>query len=99
MVKKSLHPTYDGPYRVLSKKNKVFEIQYPNRISFVSIDRLKPAYLINCNNVLENKEQVNFENEKEVESDGRIEPTLHSEASLRKTRSGRSVIQPVRFRL
>ncbi|KOB64947.1 Pol polyprotein, partial [Operophtera brumata] len=47
MLKKSLCPTYDGPYRVLSRKKKVFEIQLPNRISFVSIDRLKPAYVLN----------------------------------------------------
>ncbi|KAL4701972.1 hypothetical protein ACJJTC_017818 [Scirpophaga incertulas] len=45
-VHKPLKPTYDGPYRVLKRGTKVYEIQFPNRIVNISIDRLKPAYTI-----------------------------------------------------
>lgn len=45
-VHKPLKPTYDGPYRVLQRRTKVYEVQFPNRKVRVSIDRLKPAYLV-----------------------------------------------------
>lgn len=45
-VRKPLQPPYDGPYRVISRDNKVFCIQLPDRQVKVSIDRLKPAYML-----------------------------------------------------
>lgn len=67
-VRKPLQPPYDGPYRVIRRNNKVFCIQLPNRQLQVSIDRLKPAYIIQedelkpkviCNNKSEVCQKVN----------------------------------------
>ena len=46
-VRKSLQPPYDGPYRVIERKAKVHIIQKNDKSVHVSIDRLKPAYLLN----------------------------------------------------
>ena len=43
-VKKPLESPYEGPFKVLSRSDKVFTIQLPNRQANISIDRLKPAY-------------------------------------------------------
>ena len=44
----SMRPTlsrpYQGPYRVLEKRDKYFRVQLRDRVDNVSIDRLKPAY-------------------------------------------------------
>ncbi|XP_063369336.1 retrovirus-related Pol polyprotein from transposon 412 [Cydia amplana] len=45
-VKKPLQAPYDGPYRVLKRNDKVFTLQLPNRQLNISIDRLKPAFII-----------------------------------------------------
>ena len=44
-VRKSLQPPYDGPFKVLTRSDKHFTLQFPNRIDVVSIDRLKPAHI------------------------------------------------------
>jgi len=38
-----LSPLYDGPYQVLSRSHKTFNLQVGKRIEVVSVDRLKPA--------------------------------------------------------
>lgn len=48
-VKKPLQTPYEGPYRVISRTEKVYTIQLPNRQSNISIDRLKPAYVVTEN--------------------------------------------------
>ena len=40
-----LQPRYDGPFQVVRRKEKSFLIQRLNRLDWVSIDRLKPAFL------------------------------------------------------
>lgn len=45
-VRKPLIAPYEGPYKVLERHEKYFKIQLPNRIAVVSIDRLKPAYIV-----------------------------------------------------
>ncbi|XP_045502888.1 uncharacterized protein LOC123699880 [Colias croceus] len=42
-----LTPPYDGPYEVLKRYDKYYQIQLPLRTTVVSIDRLKPAYILN----------------------------------------------------
>ena len=42
----SLSPRYSGPHKILSLRDKVAEIQFDDRIDTVSIDRIKPAYLM-----------------------------------------------------
>ncbi|XP_017477611.1 PREDICTED: uncharacterized protein LOC108367503, partial [Rhagoletis zephyria] len=46
-IKKSLQPPYDGPYLVLSRNDKVFNIKINDSTKSISIDRLKPAFMFN----------------------------------------------------
>ena len=45
----SLQMTYDRPYRAISRTGKTFDISTKGKVFTVSIDRLKPAYVINDN--------------------------------------------------
>ncbi|GBN26827.1 hypothetical protein AVEN_249241-1 [Araneus ventricosus] len=44
-VRRSLESPYQGPYKVLSKSDKLFKLLINGKSSFVSVDRLKPAFL------------------------------------------------------
>lgn len=41
-----LQPPYNGPYPVISRTDKVFVVRINGKNVTVSIDRLKPAYII-----------------------------------------------------
>ncbi|QQP37044.1 Putative LOC100708214, partial [Caligus rogercresseyi] len=43
-IRPSLSPTYLGPFKVLKKFDRVFELDFGQRTDHVSIDRLKPAF-------------------------------------------------------
>ncbi|KAI8440691.1 hypothetical protein MSG28_009044 [Choristoneura fumiferana] len=49
-LKRDLHSSprsqYEGPYRVISRTDKVYLIQKGDKETYVSIDRLKPAFLL-----------------------------------------------------
>lgn len=45
-VRKPLQPPYSGPYKVIARTEKVFKIDIGGKIVTVSIDRVKPAYMI-----------------------------------------------------
>ncbi|BES93979.1 multicellular organismal development [Nesidiocoris tenuis] len=45
-VRRPLQPTYDGPYRVVSRSDKTFSIIMPHGEQTVTVDRLKPAYIL-----------------------------------------------------
>jgi hypothetical protein len=45
-VKGPLQPQYDGPYKVIERGDKHFQIRINNKNTIVSIDRLKPAFII-----------------------------------------------------
>lgn len=45
-IRPSLSHPYTGPYRVLDRSNKYFKISVNNRETSISIDRLKPAYIL-----------------------------------------------------
>ena len=45
----SLQPNYLGPYKVLKKENKYFDIDVDGMEKRVSVDRLKPAFLLTDN--------------------------------------------------
>lgn len=45
-VRSPLTPPYDGPYAVIARSGKHFTLQLPRRTSVVSIDRLKPAFMV-----------------------------------------------------
>lgn len=42
----ALQPAYSGPYKVITRGNKVFKILVKNNEVIVSIDRLKPAFIL-----------------------------------------------------
>lgn len=84
-VRKPLVPPYCGPYKVLERNKKNFKILINNKISYISIDRLKPAYILD-----------EFHGDKENEKLNQQQP-VNVNLPLRTTRSGRSVRQPVRF--
>ncbi|GFY52812.1 gag-Pol polyprotein [Trichonephila inaurata madagascariensis] len=46
-LKPSSTASYQGPFEVLSRTNKHFTIKINDRTSTISIDRLKPAFLLN----------------------------------------------------
>lgn len=50
-VKTPLQPSYDGPFEVVKRYDKYFIIKFKNRETSISLDRLKPAFLLN--NLLE----------------------------------------------
>ena len=45
-VTKSLQQPYDGPFKVTKRSNKHFKLDIKGKESVVSIDRLKPAYVL-----------------------------------------------------
>ena len=45
-VRRSLQPPYTGPFTVIRRKPKYFTIQVKGQSQSVSIDRLKPAFLL-----------------------------------------------------
>lgn len=44
-VRKSLQPPYNGPFEVLQRREKCFKVRFNRTSKYVSIDRLKPAFL------------------------------------------------------
>lgn len=44
-----LQPRYDGPYAVLDRREKTFKIQMHSRQPWISVDRLKPAFILDDN--------------------------------------------------
>ncbi len=44
-VRKPLQPPYDGPFKVIDRKEKYFILDFGGHKNTVAIDRLKPAYL------------------------------------------------------
>jgi cleavage and polyadenylation specificity factor subunit 1 len=89
MVRKPLTPSYDGPYRVLNKTSKVFKVQLANRQAEVSIDRLKPAFLLNHD--IQNSPDHN------VLVSPNSPPNPVSIPGTRATRSGRIINRPHRY--
>lgn len=45
-VQPPLHPRYEGPHAVLERRDKTYKIQRNNTTVWISIDRLKPAFLL-----------------------------------------------------
>ncbi|XP_041983391.1 uncharacterized protein LOC121736335 [Aricia agestis] len=90
-VRAPLTPPYDGPYEVLKRNEKYFKIQLPLRTTVVSLDRLKPAYLLN-------QEACESENTSSTPSPPQpSQPSQPTQPQVRVTRSGRISKPTVRF--
>lgn len=108
MIKKSLQPPYDGPYKVLDRKDKVYKIQLSGRAINISIDRLKPAFYYEeaGDNISEKNIPISIDKEMNInrnrEHSGNAlataEPNENRSRSCNmRTASGRVVKKPVRF--
>lgn len=98
-VHKSLKPPYDGPFKVISQNEKVFKIQLSDRQASISIDRLKPAYVLKDHEELtQGNAMTNSSNDTYAPPKAQEMSPALSPPSDHKTRSGRTVRPPVRFR-
>ena len=88
----SLEPPYTGPYEVLTRNDKTFKILVKNKAIVVSIDRLKPAYILDDS---EHQAKSPVTNKKSTGAQTTLKPTPESlPAPTRTTRSGRHVRFP-----
>lgn len=85
-VRGALKSAYTGPHTVLERGDKVFKIMYNGKPVTVTIDRLKPAYILQ-------ESEDNSTNDEEIHS----EPEKEKEI-INKTRSGRHVKFPSYYR-
>jgi len=97
----ALEAPYDGPYAVVSRGEKVFIVHMHGESKSVSIDRLKPAYI-----VIENKDseptrprdEPDSQNTKDNSPGQQVNTSLgQGRRSGTTTRSGRRVRFPDRF--
>ncbi|GFT65667.1 transposon Tf2-8 polyprotein [Trichonephila clavipes] len=91
MLRRPLQQPYDGPFKVLQRKDKVFFLDINGKRVSVSIDRCKPAFFLNTEDF--QLPQTKNETPATVESD----PTA-STPTQSSTRSGRKVLLPTRYR-
>ena len=101
-----LQQPYDGPFRVVSRNNRTFVVNIRGKDVTVSIDRLKPAYVISDDS--DNAEehgadrivQPREEEDDPVEASG-PPPTqqLGNNANQHTTRTGRRVRFPERLQI
>lgn len=110
--KKGLMPNYRGPYKVLKRFEKYFLIQLETKTDTIAIDRLKTAHLAsndNDNNFnQENNDEMSFSNTPNPPIPVRIRAAVHEQprnltrkvtfADVVKTKSGRTVNKPIRYR-
>ncbi|KOB52383.1 Uncharacterized protein OBRU01_25987, partial [Operophtera brumata] len=80
MLRGTFHPSYSGPHEVLQHGDKVFKILVKGKAMTVSIDRLKPAYILSTASP-----------SLELTPDPEPRPTEGTKAQICTTRSGRQV--------
>lgn len=93
-VKKQLEPPYDGPFPVTARTDKYFTLQIKGKLITVSIDRLKPAYIL--------QEHIPdtsgfCEHPSTLHESDETEKTVPKLTIDKQTRSGRTIRMPVRF--
>ena len=91
----SLQMTYDGPYRVIRRTGKTFDISVKGKTITVSIDRLKPAYVINGDAVTQ--EDMNQQSGSNMSVHDQDKDCNESTFSSIRPRSGRRVRIPDRL--
>ncbi|XP_076176651.1 uncharacterized protein LOC143151437 [Ptiloglossa arizonensis] len=90
-LKGALQPAYDGPYEVVERHLKHFNIRVKDRVVPVSLDRLKPAYLLQD----DRQDATSKPPPRKVDNDTAESRT--NEQVKRTTKSGRRVSFPDRY--
>ncbi|GFW07790.1 transposable element Tcb2 transposase [Trichonephila clavipes] len=89
MLRRPLQQPYDGPFKVLQRKDKVFFLDINGKRVSVSIDRCKPAFFLNT-------EDLQLPQTKN-ETPATVEPNVTASTPTQpSTRSGRKVHLPTR---
>ncbi|GFX66197.1 retrovirus-related Pol polyprotein from transposon 17.6 [Trichonephila clavipes] len=102
MLRRPLQQPYDGPFKVLQRKDKVFFLDINGKRVSVSIDRCKPAFFLNTEDFqlpqTKNETPATVEPNATASTPATVEsdPTA-STPTQRSTRSGRKVHLPTRF--
>ena len=81
-LRRALHPPYSGPYKVLTRTDKTFQLSVRGKPVTVSADRVKPAYTIN-----EAEEGI-------TTAKSQLTPATPSPDPLTTTRAGRRIRLP-----
>lgn len=112
-VRAPLRPPYDGPFPVLEKSDKTFKILKDGKVTVVSIDRVKPAFLLPDNFINKDRQQrpsTLHQEKSKIKPRNTTSSRLkneqnysdrqtdhHARTSKRTTSSGRNIRRPVRF--
>nr|XP_015916646.1 uncharacterized protein LOC107446487 [Parasteatoda tepidariorum] len=96
-VQPLLKPAYDGLLEVLERTDKVYKVQVCNKTKFVTIDQLKPAYILNIPES-EPEPAANLPSRTPEVAEPTTTNVEHSEDKAQLTRSGRKVCFPAHFR-
>ncbi|GFY00498.1 hypothetical protein TNCV_2138961 [Trichonephila clavipes] len=103
MLRRPLQQPYDGPFKVLQRKDKVFFLDINGKRVSVSIDRCKPAFFFNTEDFqlpqTKNETPATVEPNATASTPATVEsdPTA-STPTQPSTRSGRKVNLPTRYR-
>lgn len=93
-IKRSLEPSYDGPYPVVRRHDKYFAINIKSKVVNISMDRLKPAYLLST----EAEPELQQKEDRHAGNIPQEKPVLYNPNSkIKTTKSGRRVTFPKRF--
>ncbi|KAG6458433.1 hypothetical protein O3G_MSEX010849 [Manduca sexta] len=96
----ALQPPYTGPYKVLEHGDKTFKIQVKGKSVTVSVDRLKPAYILvdSHPNTISTPIPTPNPNPCSLPNPDVIRPNTPTQDVVRRTRSGRRVRFPDFYR-
>ena len=89
-IRKPHQSPYDGPYKVLQRKEKYFVVDAEGKQDTISLDRLKPAHLDKDNDSVSIPPVI-------TEPSPAAHDNTMPQTAARVTRSGRKVCFPVRF--
>ncbi|XP_046965859.1 uncharacterized protein LOC124534193 [Vanessa cardui] len=94
----ALQPPYTGPYEVIERGDKTFKIQVKGRNVAVSIDRLKPAYILFNPSPVTNYTPTPHPHHNSLPHPVPIGYNSSTQDDARRTRSGRNVRFPDFYR-